>query len=377
MQARDQRTDFNISLNGYRGLCAMCVFVFHLGSAGVVPWPGGTPAADATRYLWASLSYGVDMFFMISGFVILGSLLRHERVSGFLQDRAIRIFTAWVPALIAVTVVCIAFRMKVFADATAIEALWIFLANLFLLPPLAPLPMIHFGSWSLTYEWVFYLTAAAGALTYRRWPHSAWSKVAWAVPAAIFVCLFPRALYFATGVIVFHYRDWFVRYARFLKYPIISLLVFLVAWRATGVGKAHLNDTLIDYATDGRWVFAAIAFIASIHMVASVCLNTSRQFAFLNGRVAQFLGSISYSFYLWHGLVMSVTKRLVNAFVTPEFGITAGFIVFIASSLALAIPISWASWQLFEVRLARRVRQARKPRAVVGAPVGDVRRGEA
>ena len=207
--SRDKRTDFNLSLNGYRGLCAMCVFVFHLGSAGVVQWPGGTPMQDAAYHFWASLSYGVDMFFMISGFVILGSLLRHESVSGFLRDRAVRIFTAWVPALIAVTVVCIAFRMKVFADATPLEAGYIFIANLFLLPPLAPLPMIHFGSWSLTYEWVFYLTAASGAFAYRRWPNSPWSNAAWAVPAALFVSMFPRALYFVTGVLVLQYRDWF------------------------------------------------------------------------------------------------------------------------------------------------------------------------
>jgi peptidoglycan/LPS O-acetylase OafA/YrhL len=367
--AKDKRTDFNFALNGYRGLCAMVVFVFHLGSAGVIERPRDTLTQEAAYQLWSSLSYGVDMFFMISGFVILGSLLRHERVGGFLQDRAIRIFSAWIPALIAVTAVCIVFQMKVFADATPYEAAWIFIANLFLLPPLAPLPLIHFGSWSLTYEWVFYLTAAAGAFASRRWPNSLWSTAVWAVPAALFVCLFPRSLYFVTGVLVFRYREWFAQRARWLKFPLASLIVFLVAWRATGVGKAHLNDTLIDYLLDGRWIFAAIAFIASIHMFAAVCLNTSRQFGFLNGKLFQFLGNISYSFYLWHALVMSFTKRIVNAFVTPELGVTLGFIVFILSSLAIAIPVSWASWQLFEVRVAHRARQAIKRRTVVGDPV--------
>jgi peptidoglycan/LPS O-acetylase OafA/YrhL len=380
--ANDTRTDFNVSLNGYRGLCAMLVFVFHLGSAGVLQWPfGGTAIKDAGYQFWASFSYGVDMFFMISGFVILGSLLRHDRVSGFLQDRVIRIFTAWIPALIAVTAVCIAFDMKAFANTTPLEAAWIFIANLFLLPPLLPLPLIHFGSWSLSYEWVFYLTAAAGAAAYRRWPHSPWRTAAWAVPAAIFICMFPRSLYFVTGVLVFKYRDWFAQHVRWLKFPVVSLIVFLVAWRATGVGKAHLNDTLIDYLLDGRWIFAAIAFVASLHMFASVTLNSSRQFAFLNGPTFQLLGNISYSFYLWHALVMSVTKRVVNAFVTPEFGVTVGFVVFIVSSLAIAIPVSWASWQIFEVRLAKRLRHALKRRAVVAAPVQgsmmSTRRGEA
>ena len=367
--AKDKRTDFNISLNGYRGLCAMLVFVFHLGSAGVIAWPSGTAIADATTHVWKSLSYGVDMFFMISGYVILGSLLRHPRVGGFLQDRVIRIFSAWIPALIAVTVVCVALRMKVFADATLLDGITIFIANLFLLPPLAPLPMIHFGSWSLTYEWVFYLTAAAGAFAYRRAPNTPWAAAVWIVPAAVFVCMFPRAAYFITGVLVFHYRDWFAQHARWLKFPIVSLLVFLVAWRATGVDKAHLNATLIDYVLDGRWIFAAIAFLASLHMFATVVLNSSKQFGFLNSGTFQFLGNISYSFYLWHALVMSVTKRLVAAFVAPTFGDGVAFVVFLLSSLAIAIPVSWASWRLFEVRVAKAAHQWLKTRTVVGKPV--------
>jgi peptidoglycan/LPS O-acetylase OafA/YrhL len=373
---KDTRTDFNITLNGYRGLCAMFVFVFHLGSAGVTSWPTGHVAgaslvADASYHLWASLSYGVDMFFMISGFVILGSLLRHEQVGDFLQDRAIRIFSAWIPAIVAVGIVCAAFRMKVFADATLIEGAWIFTANFFLLPPLLPLPLLHIGSWSLTYEWVFYLTAAAGALAYRRAPGSVWATACWVVPATLFICMFPRALYFVTGVLVFKYRDWFATQTRWLKWPIVSLVVFLVCWRGTGTGQEHLGATLIDLLGDGRWVLALVAFLASLHLFATVCLNSSSQVAFLNGTVFQFLGKISYSLYLWHVLVMSVTKRIAIAELTPRFGVTISFMLFTVSSLAAAIVLSWLSWRVFEVSVARKVRAAlhRRP---VPAPVVSV-----
>jgi peptidoglycan/LPS O-acetylase OafA/YrhL len=367
---RDTRTEFNVTLNGYRGLCAMFVFVFHLGSAGVIAWPGGTPAADAAYHLWASLSYGVDMFFMISGFVILGSLLRHESVDQFVVDRVIRIFTAWIPALLAVTAICVAFKMKVFADVGFAEGLWIFVANFFLLPPLAPVPLIHIGSWSLTYEWVFYLTAAAGALTYRRWPKSVWVTAVWAVPAALFICMYPRAMFFVTGVLVFKYRDWFASRARWFKWPVASLLVFLIAWRMIGVADdEHATDTLTAFLVDGRWLPAAIAFIASLHLFACVCLNSSRQVAFLNGRTFQFLGTISYSLYLWHVLVMAVTKRLAVNYVTPAYGEATAFAVFAMLSLAVAIPLSWLSWKLFEVMLARRMRHALRPQPVVASAV--------
>lgn len=367
---KDTRAEFNLTLNGYRGLCAMFVFAFHLGSAGVIGWPGGTPLQDAAYHLWASLSFGVDMFFMISGFVILGSLLRHENVERFIVDRVIRIFTAWIPALLAVTAICVVLRMRVFAEVSFTEGLWIFIANFLLLPPLAPVPLIHIGSWSLTYEWVFYLTAAAGALAYRRAPGSMWATAAWVVPATLFICMYPRAMFFVTGVLVFKYRDSLAAYSRWLKWPVVSLLVFLIAWRSIGTGDhEHATDTLTAFLADGRWLPAALAFLASLHLFACVCLNSSKQVAFLNGRTFQFLGTISYSLYLWHVLVMSVTKRLAVTFVTPEYGKAAAFVVFTGLSLAISIPLAWLSWKSFEVMLARRVRQSLRPRPVVASVV--------
>jgi peptidoglycan/LPS O-acetylase OafA/YrhL len=370
----DPRYAFNTALNGYRGLCALLVFVYHCGSVRVIPWPSGTPLQDSLRWLWSACAYGVEMFFMISGFVILGSLLRHRNVSSFLNDRFIRIFTAWVPALCAVTLVCALLQMKMFADTTPFEVLTLFVANLLLLPPLAPLPMIHLVSWSLTYEWIFYFAAALGFLltrngTARPWTRTYWAIALWACCAGLFVCLFPRALFFLTGVLVFKHYAWFAAHRRWLRLPIVSLGIFLLAWRATGAGPAHLSQTLFDFLLDGRWLAALLAFAAALHLFASVCLNASRAFAFLNGRSFQFLGTISYSFYLWHSLVMSVMRRLVEPYIMPHFGVAIGFAVFVVSALAVSIPVSWASWKLFEVTLAKRLRRKRDAQPAIGGAV--------
>ena len=362
-------TRFNVTLNGYRGLCALLVFGFHIGSAGVMPWPGGSVARDAVTFVWTSLTYGVEMFFMISGYVILGSLLRHATIGGFLKDRFIRIYCAWLPALLAVTAVCVLLQMKAFADTTPLEGSAIFLANLALLPPLAPLPMIHQVSWSLTYEWVFYLLAAAGVLLLRHRIRRRLAVAAWIVLSTLFICLFPRALFFLAGVIVFVHRDWFASHQRWLRTPLLSMLVFLLAWRYTGIYKAHLNDTMLDWLLDGRWIAALLAFVAALHMFASVCTDASRQFAFLTSRAFQFLGTISYSFYLWHSLVMSVTKRVIAPLIVPEYGAAVGLVIFAFASFLIALPVSWASWRLFEVGLARLAHRALQPRSLLRSNV--------
>jgi polysaccharide biosynthesis protein PslH len=352
-----QKRDFNASLNGYRGFCALLVFGFHLGSAGVVALPHGSWLEDGVTELWTSLAYGVEMFFMISGFVILGSLLRHATLLGFLQDRFVRIYSAWIPALIAVTAVCVVLHMKMFAGASVSAGLGIFIGNLFLLPPLLPLPLVHQGSWSLSYEWVFYLSAVAGLWLVRRRASQSWPIGAWIALSALFVCLYPRSLFFLTGVIVFSGQAWFRRHERWLKGPLASLLIFLIAWRLTGADKSSLGDTLFTWIGNGQWLAAAVAFLASLHLFASITLDASRQFAFLTSRTFQFLGTISYSFYLWHALIMSATKRVALGYLVPRYGVPAGFLFFLVSSLALGLLVSWASWSLFEVRLARRVRK--------------------
>ena len=367
-----KRYGFNVALNGYRGFCALLVFVFHMGNAGVVSLPNGTFLEDAATFLWSSSKYGVEMFFMISGFVIVGSLLRHATLKGFLQDRFIRIYSAWVPALLAVTAVCGVLKMKMFSDVNFMEGLGIFAGNLLLLPPLLPLPLVNQASWSLSYEWLFYLAAAAGTLLLRRRSPPAWAVGAWAISSGVFVCLYPRSLMFLTGVIVFGCQSWFKRRERWLKFPLLSLLVFLVAWRLTGANKAELDDTVFDWLEDGRWAAALVAFLASLHMFASIALNASKQFAFLGGRAFQFLGTISYSFYLWHALVASATKRLAEAYVVPRYGFAMGFLFFVLSSAAVAVLVSWASWTLFEVKLAKVLRKTfvRGPNAPVSIRAG-------
>jgi peptidoglycan/LPS O-acetylase OafA/YrhL len=350
---------FNVPLNGYRGLCAFLVFLYHVANAGVIALDAFGAAAG---YVLSSFRYGVEMFFMISGFVISLSIGRHARLSSFLRDRFVRIYSAWAPLLIVVTVVCSSFDMKMFTGVSGLQSLWLFIANLFLLPPLIPVTLVHAVSWSLTYEWVFYFAAATFVLLTRR-PRAETRimRTLWSVIVAVFVCLFPRSLFFLPGVIVFRYARWFERHRSWLQLPWISLTVFLLAWRYTRADKAELTETMLDWAQDGRLLAAAVALVAAIHLFASVTLRATSQFAFLESAAFQFLGKVSYSFYLWHLLVVSAVKRVIGAFVIPHTGAPVGVLFVLVVAFAISLPLAWATWLVLEVRLAKLMRAVLSP----------------
>ena len=73
-------------LDGVRGIAIILVLLFHFGPYALSPTPG--THAYALRLVSLSLS-GVDLFFVLSGFLIGGILLDHAH-----EQKAFRVFYA-------------------------------------------------------------------------------------------------------------------------------------------------------------------------------------------------------------------------------------------------------------------------------------------
>src|SRR4051812_12958426 len=111
---------FRPDIEGLRALAVVMVVLFH---AGATLLPGG--------YV------GVDVFFVLSGFLITGILFREARargtlsISAFYARRARRILPASIPIIVA-TVVCSHVLLNfVRADSVYVDARWatLFMAN--------------------------------------------------------------------------------------------------------------------------------------------------------------------------------------------------------------------------------------------------------
>jgi len=363
------KNSFNPYINGFRGFCVLLVFAFHVTNSGLISVSAlPTPSRDAFLFFTSSWRYGVELFFMISGFVIVNSLRRHNNIPAFLMDRCIRIFPVWVPVNFCIFVLASLLGWKYFASTTLADKLWIFVANLFLLPPLIPTPVVHPASWSLTYEWLFYLCAAAAfSLSLRQTvkrPPSMWILLC--VLVACLLMLLPRALFFLPGVIVaLSWSSW-KEERRLLRFPWLSLLVFLVAWRMVNLDEARPTTVAIMQILSWPGIlYASLAFIAGLHLFACVC-NGSGATRWLQHTSMQVLGNISYSFYLWHPIVMFAVKKGVTQWLLPRAGWVWSAAIFALLSFVIAFVISSLSCRLIEQRLAKQLRAwSKKPTSVI------------
>jgi peptidoglycan/LPS O-acetylase OafA/YrhL len=350
-------SSFNPSVNGLRGLCVAFVFLFHVAKSGLPPMP----AQDAIWkwdivYLADSASYFVEVFFMISGYVIVMSLRRHATMRGFLFDRFVRIFPLWIPVLLSICVLGPLLGWRALQHLDPLGWLRVLLANLVLLPPLVPdVQAAHPASWSLSYEWLFYLIAAFSVALARasRVPRSVWIPVS-VLAVLLGVSSFPRAIFFLSGVAVALFGASPPGARRMPWLAPLALLLFLLLWRSTDVDEAGADGVnLWELLSGGDGPAMLGAFIAATYFFACVAMPESTSLALLRTRALQRLGTISYSFYLCHPLVMFAVKRVVKATMARAEGSWAATLVFALVSAVLSLALAWLCWRWLEKGLGQ------------------------
>ena len=120
-------------------------------------------------------NFGVSLFFAISGYCIAANLKRYQEngmsARHFIADRFLRIYPSyWVACCISFFVMylvsSIAWRHAVVAIPKDLATL---VGNVFLIEPYVRCEPYLWVSWTLVYEFGFYLLAAFGFALYRRW----------------------------------------------------------------------------------------------------------------------------------------------------------------------------------------------------------------
>ena len=310
-----------------------------------------------------SLEHGVELFFGISGFVIFGVLSRKPRPAAFLLDRATRIYTVLWPSVLVVALL---------ADLThyegrSVTGVGVLVANLFGLVPLAPLPLIHPAAWSLSYELTFYGLCSLTLVGPVRWRRvsASFATVAglWLLTTHV------RAILMPVGVLIALWCQG-QRWKHFVLPAELGLIVFLSAWEllSQSLGDNLMVTTSSDLLEGWRPLLVAVAVFGGASLFIGLVSGRGVLCRLLRSRPLQWLGTISYSLYLWHPIVMSIVKHfLIVSGGALHLG-PAAQLAFLLIGTPPSLLCAWLSQQVLELRLTTLLRGLLEGRSKAAPP---------
>lgn len=355
-------------IDGLRALAVVPVILFH---AGFQLFGGG--------YV------GVDVFFVISGYLITTLILAELEagsfsIAGFYERRARRIL----PALFVVMAACLPFAwfwllpndMEGFALSVASVALF---ASNFLFwwqtgyfDTAAELkPLLH--TWSLAVEEQFYVLYPLLLLL-------AWRLGRRSIPVALAIVALASLALAQYGVTAFPQAAFFLLPTRAWELALGALAALYLRQRERHVGVSALpgrpQDQFLSLAGVALIVFSVFAFdkqtpFPGLHALVPT-IGTALLIIFCSSRtlVARLLASkpfvgvglVSYSAYLWHQPLFAFARHR---------GVDGSNKLFFAGLAVASLLLAYASWKYVEIPFRGRQRFSRR-QIFVGALLGSL-----
>lgn len=348
-------------IDGLRAVAVISVILFHLNSSWL---PGGF--------------LGVDIFFVISGYLIGGILFRELSTNTFsLKNFYLRRMRRILPAFFAVVIFVLVVGGQLMVPGsdewnnTRSSALWsvFFSGNIFsaqntdyFAPAVEMQPLNHL--WSLGVEEQFYFLYPLILLVIMFVVRSASKQGAKLNTPVIWVLVLLTVLSFSRAFFPMSYHDtelvaYYLPHLRFGELLIGGILAVAVSnvtkeissTRANVVGSLGLLVLVIcltiSFPNKTPWFpgfAAAIPCIAAAAVIYSG-LGTNWVKKFLSNRAVVFVGKISYSLYLWHWPLLAFAHYCLGRQLTPQVQVTVA---------VLTVLFSIASYYLIEQPLRHR-----------------------
>lgn len=318
-------------LDALRGFAAMAVVLYHYTT-----WYAeemGGHGGSGISFTFPQGHFGVELFFILSGFVIFLTLDRHPTLGAFIRARLLRLYPAFLACLL----------VAVLADPGAVSAAQL-AANLTMAPELLGARAIDGSYWSLAYELVFYALAALCVI-----------RLGWRAPEL------PCAGWLLVALAL-RLSDWDVEHrwlervtaAWFAHLFVIGIMLFRIHAGQAGRMTWLVLAVAVEIAFLGpHWAAQPIAPWAYGLMITGfaglVALAASPVGDALAIAPLRFLGTISYPLYLVHqtpGFILIARLEDAGLDAHAAIGIAVG-----ASILAAWLVTRWVEAPL-RARLA-------------------------
>lgn len=320
-------------LDGLRAFAVLLVVIYH---AGINLFGGGF--------------IGVDIFFVLSGFLIYKVLIESSSRQNWIRDFYLSRFRRIVPIYWLMMVVVAVLSAALYLPVH-LEKMWpsflsgfVFLSNFvfwrttsYFSPDLAYNPILH--SWSLAVEWQFYAVAPLIFLIFGQ-NKKAFRNIlflafvgSFFMSAGLVAASKPTAAFYLLPSRLWEFLIGFYA-AQFDATRIPDRLKSALSWSALGVIIACA--TLYSHGTAFPGLAAVPVTLAAAVLIT--CGAGGSVGAFLGNRVAATLGQASYSIYIWHWpIIVMLDYRFQRGVQLSE---SSRLLLIIFASLLVGL-ISW------------------------------------
>jgi peptidoglycan/LPS O-acetylase OafA/YrhL len=358
------------ALDGLRGVAVLLVMLFHFNMGVEDEYRFDSPLLAPIQAGWC----GVDLFFVLSGFLITGILLDAKGSSRYFRNfyvrRALRIFPLYYAVLLAVFFVAPAVTFLLTTGYRELAhnqlPLWAYYSNI----AIAVRESFYFRAewvslnhfWSLAIEEQFYLVWPAVVLLCRR-------------RTLVAVCLACMAGAFAlrAGLVFqggYKYTPYVFTLCRLDGLTFGSLLA--VGWRAPGwrpalvraawplglacgVGLVGVWAATGGFSSYDPLVQTAGYSLLALFFGAGLLLAVNAGTAGIAGRtlrspVLSFFGKYSYGLYVVHPNVRDVLQHLfpIRSIAVWVNAPALAAVVFVGLAFSVSVALAWLSWHLYE-----------------------------
>lgn len=323
-----------------RGLCAFVVFAMH-----TQPWLSNIYGINIGRLLFKYGGYGVHIFFIISGFIMVYTYKKKssentfKEAYSFIIRRIIRI----VPLYIFLTILFII----LFRDFSYFTQ-WSKLAKVIkciLFIPYNDYPVVLVG-WSLNYEMFFYILFSI-SIVFGRY--------------RIFCLMFLYLLLLISQN--FHFQN---SYLKMVSDPLnnfffIGVILGIISSKIKIFQQAPIFLFLLSLITYGLVFLGIIKFNSQYALLIPL---TTIFIGFLSMDLSKYgkifikplyiLGNISYSFYLLHTIIVDIFIRYIKIDETEIESSLVKLLAYIFLTFVI-ILVSYISYNVFEKKLYKKL----------------------
>lgn len=330
------------ALDGLRFVAAAAVVAFHYLARTSDVWPQQVAESSPTIFRLAKFGfYGVDLFFIISGFVILMSAWQ-KPLHSFVASRVSRLYPAyWAGVILTGVLLLITSHPKVTVGQIVV--------NLTMLQEAFGVGRVDGVYWTLWVEMRFYLLIGIFLLIGMTTTRVLAFAALWPVVGILAEQTHSDFLY---SLLIVKWAALFaggmVLYIIARNGPtLISLLIlgadiiFSVPTASADAANAIRQNTGAGISSTTQWLAILLCFA----LVAATTLSPLRH---LSWKWLTFAGALTYPLYLLHEEIGYAVIRAVD----PRFGQPLALLSAVVVSLALAVLVNL----LIERRYARRLR---------------------